>query len=192
MKSEEWKKILLPISLIIFLVACSESSIEQEAEEILKEKAGDQEIEIQQSVDGLQFKQATSNTQTETSVGFSQEGHLTYEGDFKDGKPEGLWTTFFPDGKPRWQGIKKNGFNHGPFKMWYENGRKKLEGTYHEGKKHQSSTAWYPDGTRWQHKFYKHGTPTGTWKTWDEMGNLVSEIFHEKITELNATKTKSN
>ena len=29
-------------------------------------------------------------------------------------------------------------------------------------------------------------------KTWDEMGNLVSEIFHEKITELNATKTKSN
>ena len=34
----------------------------------------------------------------------------------------------FPDGKPRWQGYKREGVNHGPFTMWYENGRKRMEG----------------------------------------------------------------
>jgi antitoxin component YwqK of YwqJK toxin-antitoxin module len=189
MKSKDWMEYFLPVYFVITLTCCTESSIEQEAGEILNKKVDTQNIGIQKSADGLQFIQENPNSNLEVSVGFSQEGYLAYEGDFKDGKPEGLWTTFFSDGKPRWKGVKKNGLNHGSFTMWYENGRKKLEGTYHEGKKHGPSIAWYENGAKWQQKFYEFGAPSGIWKTWDKNGNLTSELSHEPTREINATKS---
>ena len=36
----------------------------------------------------------------------------------------------FPDGKPRWEGYKKKGVNHGSFTMWYDNGRKRMKGVF--------------------------------------------------------------
>ena len=53
----------------------------------------------------------------------------------KNGKQHGLWITFFPDGRPRWKGLKKEGLSHGPFTMWYPDGKKKMEGNYKDGEK---------------------------------------------------------
>ena len=43
----------------------------------------------------------------ETTVGLTNKEDLSYKGDFKNGQPHGEWTTYFPDGKPRWEGYKK-------------------------------------------------------------------------------------
>ena len=69
---------------------------------------------------------------------------------------------FFPDGKPRWQGYKKEGINHGRYTLWYDNGRKRMEGTYENGKKQGLSTSWHPNGAKWQHQLHVAGQPTGT------------------------------
>ena len=157
-----------------------------EASEILNLDESDGSGEIKESPDGLQFVHSIPDSDLESSVGFSKEGHLSYKGDFKNGKPEGLWTTYFPDGKPRWQGRKENGNSHGPFTIWYENGRKKLQGTYHHGMKHGIITAWHKNGIRWQTKGYANGKPSGIWKTWDEEGNLISEISQNENSDANS------
>lgn len=185
---QEWHSYFPLILYMGLLSSCSETNIQTKAEEILTEEETNPDHKIQQSADGLQFKKTKQNSNLESSVGFTKEGHVSYKGDFKNGKAEGLWTTFFPDGKPRWEGIKKNGMNNGPFTMWYENGRKKLEGFYLNGKKHGKSTAWYQNGAKWQHKFHQDGSPTGTWKKWDENGKLISEITHNQGLESNATQ----
>jgi antitoxin component YwqK of YwqJK toxin-antitoxin module len=179
-------------SLFVFLLngffeGCSDVKLEEEAAEILSEQE-EENIAIRESVDGLQFTQNKTNDEVEASVGFSQQGHLSYKGDFKDDKPHGLWTTFFPDGKPRWRGHKKEGLNHGQYTMWYENGRKRMEGTYENGQKHGRSMSWHPNGVKWQYKFHQFGEPKGTWSTWDNQGNLISKVNHEKPSEENASE----
>jgi len=179
-------------SLFVFLLngffeGCSDGKLEEEAAEILSEQE-EENIAIRESPDGLQFTQNKTNDEVEASVGFSKQGHLSYKGDFKDDKPHGLWTTFFPDGKPRWQGHKKEGLNHGQYAMWYENGRKRMEGAYENGQKHGRSISWHPNGVKWQYKFHQFGEPKGTWSTWDNQGNLISKVNHEKPSEENASE----
>lgn len=163
---------------LITLISCKNSEKRKDANVISEIDENEKIIQIEKSPDQLQFKKIEKDKDIVSSVGFSQEGHISYEGNFKNGKAEGLWTTFFPDGKPRWQGIKKQGINDGPFTLWYENGRKKLTGTYLKGKKHGPTIAWYPNGSKWQQKFFKEGNPTGKWKTWDENGNIISEVSY--------------
>ena len=132
--------------------------------------------ELNRSADGLQFRKLDQKTMVEQSVGFSKQGQIEYEGEFKNGKPEGAWTTFFPDGRPRWKGLKKNGLNHGPYKMWYPDGRKKMEGTFFNGEKQGRSIAWHPNGVKLLEQWHEQGVPTGVWKRWDSTGSLTEEI----------------
>ena len=141
---------------------------------------------VTQSQDVLQFTKEKSTTGIRESVGISKEGQLTYKGDFKDGKPEGLWTTFFPSGRPRWQGVKKDGLNHGSFDMWYEDGSKRMSGTYERGKKHGKSTAWHPNGVKWLEQWH-HRSPLRLWNRNDQ-GKLIDETQHPDH-ENNALKT---
>ena len=93
-----------PFLLLPWLLAsCGESDLENQAREIIEQQKdsnstttiqANEEV-VTQSPDGLQFTKEKSGTGIRESVGISKEGQLTYKGDFKDGKPEGLWTTFF-------------------------------------------------------------------------------------------------
>ena len=170
------------LPLLSLLVSCGDKDIEQEAREMLEKNNSIQSSKkdenvlkgLTRSVDGLQFKrQKEGNTQE--SIGFSETGKVSYLGDFKDGKPEGIWTTFFPDGKPRWKGRKKNGLNDGEFTLWYPDGRRKMEGFYKEGKKQGRSVSWHPNGEKWQEQWHQNGTPSGVWKTWNAEGVLIKE-----------------
>jgi len=161
-----------------YLQSCTEESLEDRAKKILDANESPQSqttVENEgliRSSDGLQFKDK-SNDQ---SVGFTQAGVLAYKGELKDGKPEGPWTTFFPDGSVRWKGIKKDGVNHGPFTMWYENGKVKMSGNFKNGKKDGKSTIWFQSGKKWREQWHENGEPSGIWKTWNENGELVETL----------------
>ena len=161
--------------------SCSENSLEDQAHAILESVKGNQLVghsDINRSSDGLQFTKINQATKNEQTVGFSKAGQVAYKGDFKNGKPQGPWTTFFPDGRPRWQGVKKDGLNHGPFKMWYPDGKKKMEGAYFEGEKHGRSVAWHPNGEKLLEQWHEKGVPSGKWRRWDATGSLVEETTH--------------
>ena len=86
-----------------------EDSEEENNDSVLQEK----NPKIAISEDGLEFKKKIDGTNREESVGVNEIGEIVYKGGFKNGKPEGEWTTFFADGKPRWKGTKRDGLNHG-------------------------------------------------------------------------------
>ena len=193
--SQPFHRLTFPFLFLLMLASCGESDLEYQAREILdKQKeinastpAQATDAKVVQSPDGLQFKKEKTNSNTQESVGISKEGQLTYKGDFKDGKPEGLWTTFFPNGRPRWQGVKKDGLNHGSFTMWYEDGSKRMKGNYERGKKHGKSTAWHPNAVKWLEQWHHHGAPVGLWKNWNNQGELIDETQHPDQ-ETNATQ----
>ena len=174
---------------IFFLLSCGENNLREDAIEFFDKnvslpRSQDQNISgITRSSDGLQFTKLDNQKNQAKTIGLTQEGKVSFEGEMKDGKPHGDWTTFFEDGRPRWKGVKKEGVSHGPFIMWYPNGKRKIEGNYLEGKKHGLSTMWHLNGVKWKEQTHQYGKASGTWRTWDNNGELQETIDHVSAVE---------
>ena len=62
-------------------------------------------------------------------------GKTEFEGSYKDGKPDGLWTEWFRDGQKEEEGTYKDGKEIEVTRWAYHmNGQKSFEGTYKDGK----------------------------------------------------------
>jgi len=77
------------------------------------------------------------------------------EGNYKDGKEEGLWTEWHKNGQKEWEGNYKDGKEDGLFTMWDENGQKKREENWKDGNREGLWTRWDKEG---------NVTKTETWK----------------------------
>ena len=65
---------------------------------------------------------------------------------FKDGKFDGLYTSWYDDGKKSSEGTYKDMKENGLWDSWYENGQKKYEKTYRDGEL-ISEEQWNEDGS---------------------------------------------
>ena len=63
----------------------------------------------------------------------------------------------------------------GVWTSWFENGKKNSQGTFVNGKENGKYTVWYPNGNIHYYGQYKNGEKTGKWKFYDEAGNLMKE-----------------
>ena len=63
--------------------------------------------------------------------------------------------------------------------MWYPEGRK--NGRVIKETKHGPSIMWHLNGMKWREQNHQNGKPVGVWKSWDDRGELLEEIVHEKI-----------
>ena len=66
--------------------------------------------------------------------GMYDSGQVEFLGQAKDGKPDGLWTSWHEKGQKESEGIFKDGKPDGLWTSWYENGQKRHEMTYKDGK----------------------------------------------------------
>ena len=64
---------------------------------------------------------------------------------FKDGKPDGLFTVWAYNGQKVKEGILKDGKQHGPYTEWHENGQKATEVTFKDGEE-VSTKHWNSKG----------------------------------------------
>ena len=64
---------------------------------------------------------------------------------FKDGKPDGLWTSWHENGQKVKEGIWKDGKPDGPYTEWHENGQKATEVTFKDGEE-VSTKHWNSKG----------------------------------------------
>ena len=106
------KSILPEITLTFFFfigLGCSQETMQEEATKILSAEDNVSGSYIEKSIDGLQFSKKSEGTDTDSTVGFSKEGELTYKGNLKKGQPHGLWTTYFPMGNHVGKDIKEKG-----------------------------------------------------------------------------------
>ncbi len=74
-------------------------------------------------------------------------GLLYYEGDLYDG----VGFNVYPDGQLAWEGNFKDGKQDGLHRLWYKNGQLKFEGNFKDGKKDGLWRWWSEDGQlKWE------------------------------------------
>lgn len=67
---------------------------------------------------------------------------------YKDGKGDGLFTSWYEKGQKEMEGYVKDGKPDGFGSSWHENGQKKFEGNCKDGKKDGLWTFWYENGQK--------------------------------------------
>jgi len=88
-----------------------------------------------------------------------ENGQKEGEGNFKDGKPDGLITRWYENGQKKKEENYKDGNEDGLHTSWYENGQKMEEENYKDGKWHGLQIGWYEDGTEAGRRTFKNGEP---------------------------------
>ena len=110
-----------------------------------------------------------------SAVQYNDAGIKIYEGIFKDGKDHGPATRWYDDGSKKSQTSLKEGKLHGTIIEWYENGNKKFEASFEEGIQNGTRTKWYEDGKKYREENYILGRKTYE-KEWDKNGKLTKNL----------------
>jgi len=120
------------------------------------------------------------------------------EGEYDDGKKDGLWTywdkkgikekeilfekgddilwSFFaPNGNKTREGQMVDGKEEGVWTFYDENGIKERETEHKSGKEDGIYSLWYDNGQKKEEGPYLGTTRIGTWTWWDEKGNKWQE-----------------
>jgi antitoxin component YwqK of YwqJK toxin-antitoxin module len=100
----------------------------------------------------IRFYQEEGRTRTLIKEILYYPNHQKYmEGEYKDGKREGKWTSWNQNGNKWSEGNFKNGLDDGLRIIYHENGKLFIEG------------------------YYKAGLKTGVWRFYDDQGVFVRE-----------------
>jgi antitoxin component YwqK of YwqJK toxin-antitoxin module len=134
-------RIFLFAILSVLLVACT-SRIVQETVESYADG----------SAKAVRFYKEDGRNRTLIKEILYYPNHQKYmEGEYKDGKREGKWTSWNQNGNKWSEGNFKNGLDDGLRVIYHENGKKFIEG------------------------YYKDGIKTGVWRFYDDKGIFVKE-----------------
>ena len=96
-------------------------------------------------------------------------------GKMKDGKKEGKWIYWYPNGQKKSVLTYKDEKLDGLFTIWYENGQKKVKRTYKDGEPDGLETKWYENGQKRLEETWKDGEWISE-KEWDEDGSVIRDL----------------
>jgi antitoxin component YwqK of YwqJK toxin-antitoxin module len=82
---------------------------------------------------------------------------------------------YYPNHQKYMEGEYKNGKREGVWKSWNENGNLWSEGTFKNGLDEGLRTIYHENGKKFIEGYYTNGKKTGIWKFYDENGNFVKE-----------------
>jgi antitoxin component YwqK of YwqJK toxin-antitoxin module len=88
---------------------------------------------------------------------------------------------YYDDKKPYMEGEYKNDKRNGKWTSWYQNGKKWSEGYFKEGLSDSIRITYYENGNKFYEGYYKNGIKTGIWKFWLENGKP------DKVIDMSAT-----
>ena len=97
---------------------------------------------------GLHYKKFSDVPFTGKVTGKSQ-GSFRTEGSFKDGKKDGRWVSYYPDGRLFYKGTYKDDKKVGPWVDYWDAGKLMHKGTYKDDKKDGPWVGYWIDGTVW-------------------------------------------
>ena len=135
--------------------------------------------------DGLKYHPDTNELYSGKVFKNRMGGKKEFEGSYKDGKKDGLWTDYHENGQKKSEGNHKDGKLDGLWTNWYENEQKSSEitykngkqyiiRTYKDGKREGLWTWWYANGQKFYEDIYKDGELIES-KKWDRDGNLIED-----------------
>ena len=100
--------------------------------------------------------------------------HMTY----CDGKKHGMQTLWTCDGHLHSRRTYHNDEQHGDAWEWYNNDRLLCHENYVRGKRHGKYTQWHRNGVKKWERMYEHGQIVGPAREWDDHGRLVEETYY--------------
>lgn len=145
---------LLP--LITFISSCSESP-----------KSKKQIINI----DSIIYKPGTKEPFNGTWKGGIDS--LKLEFDVVNGKKEGNFRAYYPNGKLLMSGLMKNNHNVGEWKYYYDNGAIESSGYFEDDKPEGRWLWYYSDSTLKQSGYFHLGIRDSIWKSYDTSGVMI-------------------
>ena len=151
------KKVLLILLPLLLIAGCSKEPINYE--EVLVKR------------DGVFYTKDTNKPYSGGVFSLYDDGKKKDKGIIKDGKliRRTEWK-YHGNGQKWFEGSFKDGLRDGLFTTWYENGNKEEETTYDDGKPDGLSNKWYKSGKKMEEGTFKNGKIDGLWTKWDENG----------------------
>ena len=138
-------KKLLILLFLIPLISCTE------------DWTGEKEVTVLQIRNEIAYEVNSEVSFTGKYVEYSDNGQKEYEGNFKNGKKNGLMTVWSENGQKLIETNYKNGKQDGLWTGWHENGQKQFETNYKNGKKNGLMTWWDKEGNIDETETYKDG-----------------------------------
>ncbi len=84
-----------------------------------------------------------------------ENGQIMIEGNFRDGKEEGIWKEFLRNGVIKTGGGYQGGVKEGLWIIYYPGGQKHFEGFYHNGEKEGEWIEYTADGKIFAKTLYR-------------------------------------
>jgi len=121
---------------------------------------------------------------------YSDTGSVVSKGEYIDGKKDGEW--FYELGDHREEGKYIEGGKDGEWFYYYHNKKINFRGSYINGDPNGKHFYYYPNGKIKREEYYELGFEEGTWRSYDELGNLTltSEWQGGKEVRLDKKKVK--
>ncbi|HBF88932.1 MAG TPA: hypothetical protein DDX39_09850 [Bacteroidales bacterium] len=123
-------------------------------------------------IEGLMYKNGTSEPFTGLCVEKYENGKKGMEGNYKEGKKEGLWVWWYQEGKKKRESNYVNDKKHGLTTYWFKNGHLQSESKYENDELHGKSTWYFQNGQKKKSAVYNNGLFIGS-IVWDETGNVL-------------------
>lgn len=98
----------------------------------------------------------------------------------KNFRTDGVSTVYSPDGTVLERRCCSNGNLSGPLITYHPDGVARTCAVYVNGVIDGLYIEWHPNGRPSLEAEYQRGRPIGTWRTWDQAGNLVTYKVHDE------------
>jgi len=125
-------------------------------------------------LDTVIYKPGTKELFTGTWKGEADSMKVVF--DVVNGKKEGKFESYYPNGKLLMSGYLKNNRNEGEWKYYFDNGIVESEGIFENDKPVGKWKWYYPDGTLRQTGFFNYGQRDSVWKNYDTTGVLIDSV----------------
>jgi len=99
---------------------------------------------------------------------------------YKDGKKEGVSTTFYPDGIVAERATWKNGIRSGLWEQYYTDGKLKLKCAFLDDEKDGQLKTYHMSGRIWLTGQYIKGDADGTWTYITDKGEIEKKEYFDK------------
>ncbi|WP_138991229.1 toxin-antitoxin system YwqK family antitoxin [Larkinella sp. C7] len=158
------------LALLALLVACSDSN---ESEQMPVVNAADVKIQAQ---NGVAFADNRPFTGIVYTLWQNKKDTAEIVG-FRNGVEHGEWKRFYESGKLMERRFFRNGKKNGDYVAWWPNGRKKLDYHFENGEYHGVCKEWSESGLLLKEMTYKQGYEEGRQKAFYDNGKVKANYI---------------
>jgi uncharacterized protein len=119
---------------------------------------------------------------------YSQTGDIIGQGQFSDGEKNGDWKV--KSGNITEEGKYIIGLKDGLWKSYYPDGKLRSKGSYVQGNPDGQQMLYFEDGKPREEQYYKMGLRQKTWNKFNEEGAIIMTIVYKDDVEININGVK--